>query len=428
MEFVESAVLIWASVWAWRAGARLLHGDRNSLLIVYFVFYAEYVVGIGLDLILGIPSYFEQPGFTISCRDPYVRMFYCVFIILVPLILVWNVKSHTKTAYTPSPRWVITIFRLGYILPVCLVFLAPDPKVYLTYPGAIGIDDLGIAAFHIIVSMATMFAVFCIAGRCLVDSLNRRIITEVVLATALSIWINGKRYIVAEALMLVILALWYRGAVTGKKLFWTMLIGVSLLGVFSVSYQFYIRSISFAGSSRDDAIENARVDYTRDSRVKMSLYSVLYPDKMQILKYPGQNMLYYATIPIPRRIWKDKPPPYSDYFTCAMLNEYPHYLGWGMTTGVFDEAISNFGLFGILIGPFLIRWFCAVGDTLPEWGAHILTCVIGCLLMSVQLAAFAPLIFVWLLIVVRNKRSFLWKRSEYTRRKVKLAYEGSSGD
>jgi hypothetical protein len=379
---------------------------------VYLIFYAEYAVSLGLDLYKGPPNYSGEPGFAVSSEDPYVSLLYCIFVFLVPLIWLWKAKPHPRVAPTPSPQWVSTLLRLGSFLPLIVILAAPEPGVYLEYAGVIRSDaSLPIRVFHIFVSMATMVAVLCAAVRCLVESLNKRCITEVAAAIALSIWANGKRYIVAEALMFVVLALWYRGAVAGRKLLWTMMTGVLLLGAFSVTYQFIVRDISFGGSASDTAAEDARVDYTRDSRVKMALYAELYPEKMRILDYRGQNLLYYATLPVPRSIWSNKPYPYATYFTSAMLNRYPQDLGWGMTTGIFDESISNFGLLGVLIGPLVVRWFCAVGDSVHEWSIHILTCIIGSLLMSVQLAASIPLVLLWLVVVVKSKHVPFWRPS-----------------
>jgi hypothetical protein len=181
------------------------------------------------------------------------------------------------------------------------------------------------------------------------------------------------------------------------------------LAAFSVIYQSNVRGVSYDALSGDQAAEGARIDYTRDSRVEMALYSAIYPDKMQILDYPGQNLLYYVTLLVPRSLWDNKPYPYAYYFTSAMLNRYPQNFGWGMTTGIFDETIANVGLLGILLGPLWIRWFCNVGDSAGGWSVHILTCVVGCLLLSVQLAAFTPLLLIWFVVVARNKRIPFWR-------------------
>lgn len=421
MEFVELATLIWASLWTWHAIRRLLDGDRNSLLIIYLVFYAEYVVPLGLDLTVGMPGYSEQPGFSVSAHNAYVRLLYCVFVFIVPLTWLWTTKRHNGMLFTKSPAWVNLMLRLSSLLPVLLVLAAPDPSLYLKYAGIMsGNAPINVLVFHIVVSMATMIAVLCAAGRCLVGSISKRMIIEVAFAMAIASWINGKRYIVAEALLFAILALWYRGAVTGKKLVWTMLAGIFFLSAFSVTYQLSVRNISYVGSSTDEATDGARVDFTRDSRVKMVIYSELYPEKMQILQYRGQNLFYYASLPIPRSFWKDKPYPYAMYFTSAMLNIYPHDLGWGMTTGIFDETIANCGLMGMIIGPLLIRWLCAIGNSLTGWSVHILTCVVGSLLLSVQLAAFVPLMAIWLIAVAKGIKIPFWRdsSSSTTKRRV----------
>jgi len=410
MELVELATLLWASVWAWRTFVRLGHGDRNSILIVYLVFYLEYVIPLGIDIIYGTPSYSQQPGFAFASQDLYVRFIYCVFVFIVPLIWTWKTKQIGRTQHTPAPQWIRMPLRVGSFLPLYLMFVAPDPGLYLIYAGVmranIGID---IVMFHIVVSMATMFAVFCVACRCLIEPLRRQAVLEIVIAIIVSIWMNGKRYIVAESLMLVILALWYRGVVTGKKIIWTMFAGLCGLLVFSLSYQYCVRDISFDNLSRESATDDVRIDYTRDSRVRMAIFSEMYPDRMRILDYRGQNLVYYATLLVPRTIWENKPYSYACYFTNAMLNIYPQNLGWGMTTGIFDETIADLGLIGILVGPLLVKWYCDIGDSAHGWNVHVLTCIIACLLMSVQLTAFLPLVVLWVLSYIKNKRIALWR-------------------
>jgi hypothetical protein len=428
MEFVEFATFLWASTWAWRAITRLLRGDKNSLLIVYLVFFGEYAIPLGLDLFNGLPDYLGEPGFAISSQDLYVRLLYCIFVLLVPLIWLWKLKIHSRTAYAQSSRWAIMALRIGSFLPLCFVLIAPEPKLYLEYAGVIRKNaSIEILLFHVIVSMATMVAVLCVAGRCLIESFSKRTVAEIAVAVALSIWVNGKRYIVAEALIFLIIALWYRGAITGKRLVWTVFAALFALSTFSVTYQNNVRSISFDGLSKDAARENVRVDYARDSRVKMALYSSLYPERMRILDYIGQNLLYYVALPVPRTIWENKPYTYADYFTCAMLNRYPEHIGWGMTTGIFDETIANCGLIGILIGPLFVQWFCTIGDSVQGWSAHILTCVIACLVMSVQIAAFAPLIFMWLVVTARSKHIPFWRINATDTRRMEVVHENSSG-
>ncbi len=417
MDILELLTLLWATVWGWHAIRRLRSGDRSTVLIVYLVFFAEYASPLAWDLLAGIPQY-TMYGFAVSVRDPSVRLLYCALILLAPPLWLANTPYCPRLPFTSSPRWTRHLLRLASFLPIYLWILAPDPKVYLTYAGimdaSLGID---VKAFHVVVSIATMIAVFCIASRCLVEPLSPWIAAELCFAAAVAVWMNGKRYIVAEALFLVLLALWYRGILAGTKLARAALCGAIGLMAFSVIYQSSIRSISFDAGSHEDAQENMRIDYTRDSRVKMAIYAELHPDSMRILDYRGENLVYYATCFIPRSLWENKPYSYASYFTSALLNVYPRDLGWGMTTGTFDEAIANTGLAGLLIGPLLILWICRLGDTTHNWNAHILTCIVVCLMMSVELVAFMPLVLIWMVSVRKSRGEIARSARPVTERK-----------
>ena len=402
--FVEVMTLIWSAWWAWRAAVRLLRGDRNSLLVIYLFFFLEYAIPLGIDQVSGIPQYTRQHGFAVSSQDAYVRLIYCVFVLVVPPIWLWSTPSHRTTPFTPSPLWVGVMLRIGSFAPIYTLFIVPQPTIYLSYAGIMDSSlPLIVKVFHIIVSIATLIAVFCVAMRFLTTKLTRMMIAEAILAVAISIWLNGKRYILAEAIMLITLALWYRGILKGKRLVWAAVCGGVTLGTFSVIYEATIRDISMQASTRDAALDGARIDYTRDSRVRMAIYAELYPDKMQILEYRGQDLVYYATSWVPRVMWPGKPWSYANHFTNAMLNQYPKKLTWGMTTGVFDEAIASAGFLGIILGPLLVKGLCAFGDGARGWNTHVLTVLVGVLIMSVQLTAFMPMLGFWLYSIVTEK-------------------------
>lgn len=101
------------------------------------------------------------------------------------------------------------------------------------------------------------------------------------------------------------------------------------IAVFSSSYQSNIRYDDLKINSSSEVYKNVRVDFSRDDRVKMTIYSELYPDRMKILDYRGQSIVFDLTMFIPRSIWEEKPWPYAVYFTSAMLMMPTQYIGWG---------------------------------------------------------------------------------------------------
>jgi len=200
---------------------------------------------------------------------------------------------------------------------------------------------------------------------------------------------------------MIFAALWYRGKI--KSLGLALATPALLLASFSILYQGVIRQMRPGTTTSADLYESMRVDYGRDSRVKMVAYSLLHPSEMTILDFPGQTVLFDIGAWIPRSVWPEKPYPYAVYFTSAMLGQPVQDMGWGMTTSLFDEVISNAGWPGLLLGPLIIGFVCWVGESTRDPLVILLTVLVACLLMSVELVAFAPLFALWCALVIKRK-------------------------
>jgi hypothetical protein len=142
-----------------------------------------------------------------------------------------------------------------------------------------------------------------------------------------------------------------------------------------------------------------RIDYGRDSRLQFALYAELHSEKIQILQFRGQSFMFLPTAWISRSEWPDKPYPYAVYFTAAMLGVKASPLGWGMTTSILDESLSNCGPMGLIVGPWIVLFVCRKGDACRDIKVSLLTVIIASLMLAVQLIAFAPLVLVWIALV-----------------------------
>lgn len=148
---------------------------------------------------------------------------------------------------------------------------------------------------------------------------------------------------------------------------------------------------------------NSRIDYGRDSVIKQAIFAELNPDRLRILEYRGQSLVFYSLFFVPRSLWPGKPYPYAVYVTAAMMRAPLRDYRWGVTTSILDEAIANFGWAGLVIGPMIPARICAVGDRRRSPFVAILTVTIASLLLVLHATAFIPLILLWILLVWRTK-------------------------
>jgi hypothetical protein len=195
---------------------------------------------------------------------------------------------------------------------------------------------------------------------------------------------------------LIWITFWVRGKITPTVLLAGGLVtGVGFF-IYSGWYQETLRPT--AASSPQVAYETARIDYGRDHDLKLAMYCEI-TNARQILSYRGESLVFYLTMAVPRSVWPEKPLPYSTYMAAAALNVKPRFFGWSVTTSILDEAITNFGWFGLLVGPLALTLICRIGDRSDPLGKS-LSVLIACLLLTVEITVFATLFLSWALYLV----------------------------
>jgi len=295
-------------------------------------------------------------------------------------------------------------------MPIALIWWAPDPVLYLTYAFVVT-ENLGktvtdISQFHSYVMASSVIAT--VAAAALVGGAKHpwRCLMLVAPCLAAAVWLNGKRSVLAMAIIMMMTGLWLRGRLRGRKMLVAVAVSVLLIASFSYWYQLAVRDIGISVAANSDVYENFRVDYSRDSRVKMAMFAELHPSIVSILEFRGQSLLFYATAYIPRAMWPGKPLPYSCYFTSAMLGSSPQIWGWVMSTSIFDEGIANGSWFGLLAACLIVGVLCRIGDSCADVLVFLLTALVASLLLTEEVIAFAPLVLLWVMMIVRAKVRF----------------------
>ena len=287
-------------------------------------------------------------------------------------------------------------------LPFVALLASGDPLSYLTYARLLTEDVTDVeAAGHATVS-ASAFASISMCGYLIGSGrLDRRSRWVPYVLAFVDAWLIGKRAAVAVVLIMVLLAWWQSRGVDRRKL----VLGGAIIGVLGILY-FWAYQLLFR---REQAVAagylNYRVDFARDSQMMFGIFAQLPESQLRILDYPGQSLLFTLTSIIPRSFWPEKPYPYAVYFTNALfLRDSDEPLGWGMTTSLFDELVSNLGLWaGLLAGPLVVILACKLIDRIRDRGLRVVGLTILILASVLQVSAFLPMVgvFAALLVVVR---------------------------
>lgn len=384
-------VLIICSVFFVITLRRLVNGSRRAIDFVVVVFYSLFVVPRIFDRVWGESDFSVFPGFYWAHSVPESSRVYSVF--LVGTFLIFFVFGRLGRAPSTGDADGLSaplqyFCLLLSVLPFISVMFAPEPLAYLDYASvAIGTSNREILAYHEIVSSFALLAILCssvlIAGGSEVRSWVRLL---GVVAGLGSIWVTGKRAAVAIAIVSLLIVAVQRSRVPRRNLVLGGGLAALLLGAYSIFYQAAFR----ADNELANGVLGYRIDYARDSPLLMAISSELRPGVLTILEFRGQSYLYNLLALVPRDFLSNKPYPYSYYFTSALFELPPQNLGWGMTTSIFDEAVANLGLWGLVAAPIAIGLLALFSDRIVNSFTRALCILILCGLCAIQVSVLLP--------------------------------------
>jgi hypothetical protein len=431
---LEAICFAWLTYCTVQSVRRLSRQQRDTIDVVIAIHFIFCGLPLLLDLTLGRPSHLRFPGFADAAGDSLTRCIYCVYVSICPAI--WSatgrvvpvgdrdiaIKADVDGITIRYRYWLLLVS----ILPLFLLFFAPDIDVYRQY--SLGARDftsqsIEIIAFHPYLLASCMLSVIAAAGVVIGFRSISGALMVIGPILALDAWLVGKRYIIAMELILIGYALWRRGKLCSLS---SVLIsgGAAIASIltFSMYYQSNIRHINIDSKSWKQVYDSMRIDYGRDDVIKTTIFAELNPDEMRILNYRGESLVIYSTIPIPRLLWKDKPLSYGTNMACESMYIPKDYIGWCMTTSVLEEPIANFSWLGMLIGPLIVSVVCRLGDSCRDGLIGAITAIVALLLMTVHLSAFAPVAIIWAAMVTWRRALTGQRRPSSTQQYVAQGY------
>lgn len=364
-----------------------------------------------LDVVFGFPNYgFSYIGFNKAMNHIPSSIIYNFYLIIIFYILnryskinsykesinIPSVNYHTaKNLYTKNDMLKELLMIFIIILPLLHVIISPYFNHFIIYgsPGMRGITD---GSFNELNSMLRMLSL-AFLSIWLLGKKKQGGFFEILLFSLFSlmlIWIDGKRYIIAFILVIIFYTLWKRGKIRGKKFVVYLSMGLIALIALSVYYQIIMRSSFVNYSEFDSLYRGYRLDFSRDSVVKLAIYSEI-SDFPKILDYRGQSFLALVLMYVPRAIWSNKPYQYTKYITASIFQVQPENVTYGITYSIFDQSIANFGLYlGLPFAILFLLKLIQVGDKSKSNTTKLLLLLIIISSLTMNLAYIAPIIIV----------------------------------
>lgn len=389
-------------------------GIVNSCYIVYLGFYFFMVLPNLLDLIIGRPSYdyyFNYNsfwGFSISGNDFLTEVIYSLFLISSTIVFFLfgikkplYLKEIKSFDYNILHKLSIPFLTLIIFLPTILsiIRIKSQGELWLKIFNYNFLrvlfrnDDNFLNYYYLSLFVVLSFVIVLVFT-------NKNILSQTLMYSIpvyIAVGIHGKRNIIAILLVLYLFVLLFKTKMKLKNFRYIIIASVIVILMTSFKYQSEVRGISI-DNSISDFYTDFRVDYGRDDVIKMAIYYQINGEG--ILKNQMNTFLYpLKFIPLNLKGIHSEYK-YSVYATSKLLGyDAPVDLGWGMTTGIFDEGISNFGiLFGISFSLIIIIVIFRIGDRSKNSLIITLTYITGFLVMILQLTSFIFILLLWLLV------------------------------
>lgn len=405
---------------------------KNSIYIALIIFYIAYVLPILLNLILGNP-HFSYYGFAIALDDSLTSTVYDVFVVLTECLFYNYIKRNqnkvknkkNSIAHFNREREkiskngiLILLFCFLSIIPIFVLLMAPDFKQYISNLGAIignenSYTESVIAYKENIAKWAYFIGALGVIGLKFSDIKNNTLLKIIRIFSIIAIaLLNGKRTFITFVILLLLFIDLISNQNKRKKIFNTLLTAIIIVSYF-VLYSYVTGKYEF----NTDWYSVLNEYFFRGNTTKVAIYSVLNPDKLKILDYTGQSMIYNLLYFIPRTMWNNKPYQYAIYFTSATRGIYNiKLLVWYFQVGFYGEMISNFGLLGIVLGPLFLLYLAKKVDNTE----NIFVNIIGVFFISfIQVfeysdmfkIIFAFLIFFYLKSKIKFKKNTIMVKS-----------------
>jgi hypothetical protein len=400
---------------------RLFRIQATSVIaMVNCIFFAVYLLPIALDLLLRDPDYGHLDGYNDSTSHHPTRIFSAFALCMAPVIwtefATYGIRFRTRHSNKTRREATFTLWSKRLllttlaVLPLLILPFAPNPAIYTTYGpllAKVGRNQIEELTFHAYLNQAVLYSVLsCFALLITVlrspDKLKPIWVGLLIFLLAIDCFLYGKRAVVALAFSGLVFCLWYTEAL--RKTFFIPLLACASIFIAVYSHWYQIEFGRSRVSTFDEFYDSFRLEFSRDHAHKFVIYNAIFDrSDTEILSYPGESLVIYATLPVPRSLWEEKPISYAMSLTCAALGVERHYLGWGVTSSVLDESIANFGVAGFLIGPLVLGMILRTSMKYDLAVFRMVTTVLCLMLMMVHLSSCLPMLLGWLVILFKDR-------------------------
>lgn len=398
--YILAIITVLKETWIFFNALRKMRaGDMRVQNFVYLIFYFFFVFPILSQVLVPDYHYIIFYRADDAMRDMSSNMIYLAFIWIFSFAIQYSAKKDKKRLsdklevqvfVTNVCSWTVFIcFALTLALSGVQVILGGYGYAYINKE-IVGVNEgiigCGIISYLVVLGSHKYVSKFRIAF--------------------LSIfvfgffWIVGKRYIIAETLIMVICILGVTRGISGKKMLKSLFLGGGFILIGGFLYGVFFKK------NVDSFLDYLNVDFSRQYTLVYQFYCDKIGRQISINKYDG--IVFLLTFYIPRIFWWDKPYPFVNYLTLSLVGQDDvafENAGWATTCSIFSDLYDSFEFLGIALGIWLFVMLfkkanretrCHYKVLLIYLIIRLLTCQISSSIVQITVVFFIVLISSWL--------------------------------
>ena len=381
---------------------------RGGRFIVYLVFFILYVFPLYIDLSYEIPSYdVNVLGYLISSKDLTTRFIYNIVILVSQIIIVkWHIKSSDTTTYVKdiALKPYYSYLNIGMALPLVAFIIYGQDMAMLIIPFW---RELGLFNLSEEYDYLERLSYVGITSSCLLllrgDKTKLSIYRLLPLAFLyMNICIQGKRAILFFAIVNIILIVFHNlnDILFDSKTKWLKNVIGSIIGValtilmLVVTINVKVENRNYDETNAAELITTTRMDFLRDDRVRLAIFSEMNEEEWPMLNYFGETIVYNIMSTPPINIFfnilKIKYYTYQQFLTSCLTHSQFNPENNFMTPSFFAELISNLG---IILGVLAMCWLCVFVGIQYNKYPYPLNFLVLCSFLLLNLFSFRYVIF-----------------------------------
>ena len=320
--------------------------NKNNLLIQFFVFmlfYLFYVLPIVTNILY--PDYHYESFYQAddAMRDYFSNLIYLLFVHIFSYLIINSARKDNKIekkGLVVNPG-LVNICTIVIILCFIITLIVSGIQSLLGGYGYAYINQ-DINVNEGVIGCGIMSYLVVLGHAKIVSKLRIFLLTIIVLCF---FWIVGKRYIIAETLIMSLCVLGLTGNMSGKRMMKSLVLsGILIVALGFIYGVFFKENVS-------SFLDYINVDFSR----QYTLVYQFYCEKIgrHISPNPFDGILFVLTFFIPRFVWPDKPYPFVNYLTLSLCGqEEVDFVnaGWATTCSIFSDLFDSFSYFGIILG------------------------------------------------------------------------------